>query len=125
MDSALQFMEFKAGMEGLQPRAKLYVDKMDRFLRRLQEKARQFSFNLAEDRTSNVEEIMSRIKEAFSEKALGNELCRAFRTAGEFFDTRGAALELKAKLGDAQCLTAEAALKPYLRQKVERAFGEK
>jgi len=125
MDSALQFMEFKAGMEGLQPRAKLYVDKMERFLRRLQEKARQFSITLADDRTGNVEEIRAKIQEAFSEKVLGNELSRVFRTAGEFFDTRGAALELKAKLGDTQCLAAETELKPYLRHKVNRAFGEK
>ena len=70
-----------------------------------------------------IEAILGKIREAFSEKALGDELCHVFRNTKDYFDMREAAIHLKAKLGDTECATAEALLKLYLLQKVNRAFG--
>jgi hypothetical protein len=123
MESAMKFEEFKAGMSVLQPKAKLYVDGMERLFQRIQFKAKQLTNTIMNEKTDSAEAVLSKIGEAFSEKALGNELKRVFRSAEEYFDARGAATDLKARLGDTQCAAAEAIIKPYLRQTVNRAFG--
>jgi hypothetical protein len=123
MSSALEFMDVKEGMDGLQPKAKQYLDRMGRFYSRLQVRASQLSRSLADDNATSAEQVLSKVRESFSEKAIGEELRRVFRSAQDFFDTRNAALELKAKLGDTDSAADEAAIKPYLRKKLVAAFG--
>ncbi|MFH1381412.1 MAG: hypothetical protein ABIH70_00775 [Chloroflexota bacterium] len=125
MNSALQFMEFKAAMEEMALPAKRYVEKMDRFFDRLSAKANQLSFTLAEDKVCNVEDITSAISGAFSGESLNIELRRTFRHAEEYFTLRGALVQLKTKLGDNGAAAAEATLRPYLHRKIELAFDKK
>lgn len=125
MESALKFEELKAGFSNLVPKARLYVDRMERLQQRIQVKARQLINTVVDDKSSNAEAVLGKIGEAFSEKALGNELRRVFRSPEEFFDARGATMDLKTKMGDTQCAAAEAVLKPYLRQRVNQVFGGK
>jgi hypothetical protein len=123
MDSALKFEEFKAAIDELQPKAQLYVDKMEQLFQRLRFKAKQLSNTIVDDKTGSTEAVLGKIGEAFSEKELGNELQYVFRSAKVYLDARGATMNLKAKLGDTKYAVAESILKPYLRQKVDRAFS--
>jgi hypothetical protein len=123
MDSALKFEEFKASIDELLPKAQLYVDRMEQLFKRLQSKAKQLTNTVVDDKTGSTEALLGKIKEAFSEKALANELLYSFKSAAVYFDARGAAMNLKTKMGDTKCATAEAILKQYLRQRVNRAIS--
>ena len=122
MNSALELMDFQAGIKGAHPSAKRYFEKMDRLFERLSRRARQVALAVAEDRICDKQDILSAIEQAFSFEALCSELRRVFRSPDEFFALRGALLELRAKLGDADGISAEAALKPYLRCVTALAF---
>jgi hypothetical protein len=123
MDSAMKFEDFKASINKLQPKAKQYIDSMEQLFQGLHFIAKQLTTTIINDNTDSSKAILGKIREAFSEKALGDELRHVFRNTKDYFDMREAAIHLKAKLGDTECTTAEALLKPYLLQKVNRAFG--
>ncbi len=125
MDSALKFEDFKANIKELQPAAQLYIDRMEQLFKRINLKAKQLTNSIVDDKAGNSEAVSNKITEAFSEKELGNEIQRVFHNPEEYFDARKATMDLKTKLGDTQCTAAEAILKPYLRQKIDRAFNKK
>ena len=125
MDAALKFEELKSSIDELQPKVQFYVDGMERLFKRLNFRARQLANSISTDKVSSAEAVIGKMKEAFSEKELGDELQYVFHSAEEYFDSRGTTMNLRARLGDAQCATAEAILKPYLRQKVNRAFAKR
>jgi len=124
MNSALEFLDFKAEIDKLYPTAKKYLQRMDQLFQRLSQKARQVAFELGEDKLSDMSDIRSAIEDAFSGKALHSELRRAFRNPEEFFSLRVAFGELRAKLGDMENSEAETAIKPYLSQIIASAFED-
>lgn len=123
MNSALEFLDFKAEIDKLYPTAKKYLQRMDQLFQRLSQKARQVAFELGEDKLSDMSDVRSAIEDAFSGKALYSELRRAFRSPEEFFSLRVAFGELRARLGDKENSEAETALKPYLSQIIASALG--
>jgi len=122
MDSALELMEFKTKIEDALPKAKMYLGKIDRLLEKLTKKAGQVASGLADERVSDPHEIRSAIRSAFAGKFLLAEVRAVFRSSEEFFGLRGALLELNKSMGNSNGTSAEAALKPYLRQKIAQAF---
>ncbi len=124
MDAALELMEFQSGVEKVSPSAKAYLERIDRLFDRLNRKAREVALAIAEGRISS-QDINSAIREAFSGAALGVELRRTFRSAGEFAALRGALADLMTMLGDSAGIAAESAIKPYLTRKIASAFEEK
>ncbi|MBI4302867.1 MAG: hypothetical protein HY665_00805 [Chloroflexi bacterium] len=125
MRAALELEEFKAGMGEFQSAGKRYMDKMDMFFDRLFVRARQTATSIAEGSQQNIEEIKSAVSNSFSGEAACSELRRVFRNAEEFVALRAALVTLRTKLGNSEAALAEAALKPYLRQKINLAFGER
>lgn len=125
MSSAIAFMDFKAGFEGVKPKLQTYIEKMDRLVSGLLFRSRQLTRTLVNDETSSTEGLESKVKEAFSAGVLASELRRAFRNTEEYLDLRGAFLTFKEKLGDKEAVAAETAIRPYLRQKMAQVFGNK
>ncbi|MBI4286231.1 MAG: hypothetical protein HY670_10125 [Chloroflexi bacterium] len=123
MDAALKLMEFKSGVDDLRPQVRSYIEKMDRLFDRLQRKARSVAFAMAEDKVSQVGDVMQSIKNAFSGEALAAELGRVFRSPGEFFALRETLTKLRALLGDSTIQASEAAIRPYLNRKLSQAFA--
>ena len=124
MNSALEFLDFKAEIDKLYPTAKKYLQRMDQLFQRLSQKAIQVAFELGEDKLYDMSDIRSAIENAFSGKALYSELRRAFRSPEEFFSLRVAFGELRARLGNRENSEAEMALKPYLSQVIASALGD-
>ncbi|MFC2058298.1 hypothetical protein ACFLTS_01455 [Chloroflexota bacterium] len=122
MDSAMELMEFESRIEDALPKAKKYLDKIDSLLERLTRKAGQVASGLADEGVIDPHEIRSAVRSAFAEKLLLAELRTIFRSSEEFFSLRGALFELNKNMGNSNGTSAEAALKPYLRQKIAQAF---
>ena len=123
MNAALEFMEFKSALDDALPRAKAYLDKMDRFFEKLVSRVKRVTDGLANEDLVDVEEFRSAIESAFSDDVLFAELRKSFRTSRDFLASRGAFMELNRRLGNQEALSAEAAFRPYLRHKITRAFG--
>jgi len=119
----LEFMEFKSALDDALPRAKAYLDKMDRFFEKLVSRVKRVTDGLANEDLVDVEEFRSAIESAFSDDVLFAELRKSFRTSRDFLASRGAFMELNRRLGNQEALSAEAAFRPYLRHKITRAFG--
>jgi len=123
MDSAMQFMEFESAIDEVLPRAKRYMERMDRMFSRLAGRARQVAEGLSNSGVIDPEQINLAIQEAFGEDVRLGELSRVFRTSKEFVSLRGSLMELNRKLKDEESLLAETTFKPYLQQKILQAFG--
>ncbi|MFC1860813.1 hypothetical protein ACFLYL_00835 [Chloroflexota bacterium] len=123
MHSAMEVMQFKTKIEDAYPGAKRYLENMDRLFGRLVEKSRQVAFTLTENTTSDINDIHSAIRDAFSGENLMSEFRRIFRNPSEFTSMRGALEELWTRFSESDGTVTEAAFKPYLRQKMEQAFG--
>jgi len=89
---------------------------------RLNKKARNTIYTIAEDKICNGEEIRAEIEKAFSDASFYSELNRIFRNPNEFFNLREAATKLRTMMGNNNAAAAEAAIKPYLTQKINQAF---
>lgn len=119
MDSALKLMDFEAKIDEVYPAARKYLERMDRFFQMLTQKANQLADSLSESKEYEIQRV---IEGAFSGQALSAELKQVFRSPDEFFSLRRALAELRARLGEAESITAEAALEPYLRQTISVAI---
>jgi hypothetical protein len=124
METAVQLMDFKTKIEGAYPLAKRYLERMDLFFERLNRKASDLAFTLGGN-ISDMPQIQSSIEIAFSLEALGAELRKAFRSPDEFFNLRGAMIELRFKLGNTEASRVEVAIQPYLRRIMSFAFNKR
>jgi hypothetical protein len=123
MDSAVEYMEFKSAVDDVYPRAKEYIDKMDRVFSDLDDRLRRLIDALSHEDVADPGQLRLAIEEAFSEELLFAELRRAFRTSKNFLSSRGTFMELNRKLKNEEALSAEAAFKPYLHHKISQVFG--
>ena len=82
----MKFEDFKASINELQPKAKQYIDSMEQLFQGLHFIAKQLTDTIINDNTGSSEAILGKIREAFSEKALGDELRHVFRNTEEYFD---------------------------------------
>lgn len=115
MDSALKLMDFEAKIDEAYPAVRRYLERMDRFFQKLTQKANQLADSLSASKECDIQHV---IEEAFSGQALSAELKQVFRSPEEFFSLRRSLAELRARLGEAESIPAEAALEPYLRQTI-------
>lgn len=122
MDVALKLMEFKTDVEELEPQVRAFLGKMDELFMRLNNKALNTIYAIAEDKVVNISEIQGKVENAFSELFLDAELKKVFRSPNEFFTLREALAKLRAALGNNNSLPSESAIKPYLKQKIKMAF---
>lgn len=123
MDSAIKLLDFKAAIDRAYPKAKSYLEKMDRLFDRLTKRVWQVTDSLPETGPVEAEEIHQAVKNTFNEDALFIELRKSFRSSSEFFSLRGAFNELNKKLGDQESILAEAAFRAYLDHIIPRAFA--
>jgi hypothetical protein len=125
MDSAMKLMDFRASIEKAYPKAKSYLEKMNRLFDRLTKRVGPVTDALPEGRIIELDEIQLAIKNAFSEGTLFLELRKTFRSSNDFFSLRGAISDLIRKLGDQESITAETAFRSYLNHKIPQAFAER
>lgn len=125
MDAAMKLMEFKAGIENVEQSARSYVEKMDQLEDKINKKARNTVYAIAEDKIYTADEIRAEIEKAFSEASLYTEFNHIFRSPNEFFNLREAVTKLRMMMGNDKAAIAEAAIKPYLTKKVNQAFQRK
>ena len=124
MDRALKLMEFKAKIEELKPQALTFLVKMDELFSRLNNKIKYITNAIAEDNIVDINNIKSRIESEFSGPNMLSEITVIFRNPGEYFTLRDAAAKLKEALGDNLIISAESAIRPYLKQKLNNAFEQ-
>jgi len=122
MAAAMEFLEFKAAMDDVYPRAKRYFETIDQMFESLVGRASRVAETVATQDLVGAEDIRVAIEDAFTEETLFLELRRAFRSAKEFLSLRGAFTEVNRSLGDDESVAAEAAFRPYLRHKITQAF---
>jgi hypothetical protein len=122
MDAAMKLMEFKAGIEDVEQASRSYIEKMDQLDDRLNKKARNTIYMIAEDKVYTSDEIRAEIENAFSDAALYAEFNRIFRSPNEFFSLREAVTKLMTMMGNNTAVASEAVIKPYLTKKVNEAF---
>lgn len=125
MASIMKLMDFKDSIDRILPKAKSYLDSMNRIFDNLTRRVRQVTDALSESDTVDPEEIRQAIKKAFGEDALSLELKASFRTSREFLSLRGAYSELVKKLKDQESIAAETAFRSYLNHKILQVFGSK
>lgn len=123
MHSAMEVLEFKSAVDEVYPRAKRYLEKMDRLFASLGERLKQVTEALSNKGVVEAEEVHQAITDAFSEKVLFQEFRRAFRNSSDFLSSRGAFMELNRRLNNQEATSAEVAFKPYLQHKVLQIFG--
>ncbi len=123
MNSAIELMEFKARIEQIFPAVREYAKKLDRSLDNLSDIIRQLAGRLAQDNLACLADINAAIKAALADEATAGWLRRGFRSPDEFFTLRASLSELQTRLGDELGARREAAIRPYLRQKVTLAFS--
>ena len=123
MDRAMEFLEFKSAMDDVYPKAKRYLERMDRFFNNLALRADRVTSALSRHDVVDVVELRSAIESAFSEQVVFAELRRAFRSSKELLSLRAALADVNRSLGDEESVVAETAFRPYLRHKVAEAFA--
>lgn len=125
MDSAIKLLDFKDAIDKAYPKAKSYLEKMNRLFDRLTKRVWQVIDNLPEAGVVEPEEIQLAVKNTFAEDTLFIELRKSFRSSSEFFSLRGAFNDLNKKIGDEESIRAEAAFRSYLDHVIPRAFAKK
>jgi ferritin-like metal-binding protein YciE len=125
MDAAMKLMEFKAGIEQVESSARAYITRLDTLAGRLEKKVRIAMYNLAEDKVCSTEEVQTAIEKSLANGALSTELKRVFRSPNDFFNLRDATSRLRQKLGNADVMASESAIKPYLTQQLQQAFARR
>jgi len=123
MDSAMRLLDFETAMEEVHPRAKGYLERMDRFFENLAQKARRVTETLAEKGITDHEEIRQAIETAFTPEVLLRELRYTFKGSRDFISSRKAFLELNRMLRNEEAVAAESTFRPYLNHKVQQAFN--
>ena len=123
MDAAVELLDFQSALDDVYPRAKRYLQMMDRLFNRLAGRGSQVADALSRRDVIDPEEVSAALRTAVSEEGLLSELRKAFRSSKEFMSLRGAFLELHRRLGNHEAVAAETAFRPYLRHKVLQAFG--
>ncbi len=123
MDSAMRLLDFESAMDEVHPRAKGYLERMDKFFDALAQKARRVTETLAEKGITDHQEIRLAIETAFTPEALLRELRYTFRSPRDFLSSRKAFLELNRMLKNEEAVTAESTFRPYLNYKVQQAFN--
>lgn len=123
MDSAMKLLKSREAIDRAYPKAKSYLEKMNRLFDSLIKRVRQVTDALAKTETVDPEEIRMAINNAFGEDRLFPELRKVFRSSKEFFSFRGAVSELIRNLGDQESIAAETAFRSYLYYKIPQAFG--
>jgi hypothetical protein len=96
---------------------------MDILFDRLNRKARIVVASMAEDKIGTAEDIQSRIEAAFAGKGACSEIRGTFRSPTEFFALRESLAKLRAMLGNAESVNSEAAIRPYIADKIHQAFA--
>lgn len=123
MDSAIKLLDFRAAIDRAYPKAKSYLEKMNRLFYRLDKGLLKVADTLPQEGMVEPEEVQLAIRNAFSEDMLYIELRKAFRSPSEFFSFRGAYTELIRKLGDQETISAEDAFRSYLDYKIPQAYA--
>jgi hypothetical protein len=123
MDSAMKLMEFQSGFEKIEPAARNYLDKIDELFERLNRKARNVAAAMAEDKVGTTNDIQNRIEAAFGGQGACAEIRGVFRSPAEFNALREALTKLRTMLGNTESQVSEAAIHPYITEKVRQAFG--
>lgn len=123
MQAAMDLLQFKAKIEDAIPKAKGYLEGMERLYDGLARRLNRLVPELVEANISETKQVMSAITNAFLPEVLASELRRAFHGSEDFSALRGAFVELRTRFGDPNGAVEEAAFKPYLQQRIEQAFG--
>ena len=122
MDAALKLMEFQSGFEAIEPNAREYLTRIDQLFDKLNRKARNVVAALAEAK-EGTGDIQGQIEAAFGGKGACLEIKGVFRNPNEFNALREALTKLRVALGNTESQTAEAAIRPYIADKIRLAFG--
>lgn len=122
MEAAMELMEFKSGIEEVEKSAKIFIDRLEIFTDRLLKKVRHTIYDIAEGKIYTAEEVRKEIENTFSGPALYAEFSRVFRGPNDYFNLREATSKLRVMMGNNEVNSAEAAIRPYLTQKVNEAF---
>jgi uncharacterized protein YukE len=122
MDAAMKFMEFQSAFEQIEPSARAYLEKIDQLFDRINRRARTVIASLAEKKDA-PNDIQSQIEAAFNGKIISTEIRGVFHSPTEFFTLREALTKLRTALGNSESLNSEAAIRPYVTEKIHQAFG--